>query len=284
MDARSLVILDFSGTLSTAAPQFGRPGHLESELAKSGLEALGIGDAGTFWNEIVGPTWEEGSTTTLGYAALMADRVGKWRAERGGGTDDAAVRRAADLFVGRYLAYSAIDARWEPVLKELETAPAVLTVIATDHYAEATDVLLSRLQHMNIRGMAWGGLKGKEARKGIIIANSADLGFHKSDRPFWEALKAHISAEGIRRVLIVDDFGANEQTSDAYGAPARIAARRRSTLHMLEEVFEAPVEAIDFYCGDMTSGGSGGIDALIERTARKIQAYLERPWAPSMPA
>ena len=277
MHEQTLVILDYSGTLSLEAPRFGHADHLEAELAESGLAALGIRNARLFWDEIVNPTWEEGSTTSIGYAALMADRIRQWQiANVRAVADGSMIQGAAALFVRRYLAHSVIDSRWEPVLKALEQAPAVRTVIATDHYAEATDAILTHLRDMNLAGMALRELQAENAETAIVVANSADLGFHKSDRRFWEAIGTRVPAEELRRALIVDDFGTNEQAADAYGAPARVAERRRRTLEMLQEVFRVSAEAIDFYAQEATAADTGSLDALFRRTTCTIEAYLER--------
>ena len=71
----SLVIFDYSGTLSLEAPCFGRPENLGPALAESGLSGLGVSPE-NFWERIVNPTWEEGSTTAIGYQRLLAARIG----------------------------------------------------------------------------------------------------------------------------------------------------------------------------------------------------------------
>lgn len=71
----TLVMLDFSGTLSIETVRFGQPENLECALLDSGLWALGVDSLKIFWEEIVSPTWERGSTTQIGYVQLLIDAV-----------------------------------------------------------------------------------------------------------------------------------------------------------------------------------------------------------------
>ena len=52
---------------------------------------------------------------------------------------------AVSRFVDAYFEQSTIDSRWRPLLKKLAADPSVRTVIASDHYAEATDVIVGSL-------------------------------------------------------------------------------------------------------------------------------------------
>ena len=70
-----LVILDYSGTLSLEAPNFAEPDRLVRELAASGLADFGIATPALFWEQLVNPTWTEGSTTQSGYKQIIAERA-----------------------------------------------------------------------------------------------------------------------------------------------------------------------------------------------------------------
>ena len=218
----------------------------------------------------------EGSTTAVGYAALMADRINMRRAGKSGtrAGEDAA-RAAAALFVSRYLAYSVIDPRWETLLARLTTAwPATMAMVATDHYAEATHAVIGHLEDRRVRGAALRDMKGRE--RVMAVANSADLGAHKAEPLFWETVGQELRLRAVRRILIVDDWGANEQAADAYGMADLIARRRANTLAMLEEVFRAPVMAVDFTFGgpDAAALPKQDVGVLIERTASAVTAFL----------
>ena len=274
MDPESLIILDYSGTLSIEAPRFARPEHLEEQLAACGLADFGIDRADRFWEEIVNPTWEEGSTTARGYMALITDRVMK---RLGRKTNDGAIVKAAACFVRRYLEASAIDPRWKPLFTWLQATPGVLPVIATDHYAEATDAIIAHLRESGIPGMALHDRTANSGREGaIIVANSADLGVHKACRPFWKIVETRLPLKALRRVLIVDDFGAHEQSGDAYGAPGRIALRRQRTVDLLAGVFGVPVATIDFVWNISESSGAAdeAFDDLFAVTICRIRDFM----------
>ena len=74
MTQRTLLVLDFSGVLSLEAVCFGMPDRLEQALRHSGLWELGV-DGAHYWNDVVKPTWDLGSTTRTPYAYLMAQHV-----------------------------------------------------------------------------------------------------------------------------------------------------------------------------------------------------------------
>jgi hypothetical protein len=278
MAPESLIIFDYSGTLSIGAPRFAEAGHLAAELAACGLAALGIDRPGIFWDEIVLPTWEEGSTTAIGYVTLIETRIRERRRRDGSVEPDAGkIREAAASFVKRYLDDSVIHPAWEPVLGRLNILPGVLTVIATDHYAEATDAIISHLKDRRLQGTALRDVIRRErSRDGIIVANSADLGVSKADRRFWEIVRRYLPLGAICRILLVDDFGAHEQAEDAYGNLDRVVVRRQTTRDMLNDIFHVPVTVLDFH--DATAEPStpprNAFAALVNKTTIAIEDYL----------
>ena len=244
-----LVIFDYSGTLSLEAPRFGRPANLVRALAESGLFSLGVTTPEIFWEEIVGPTWIEGSTTAIGYKRVMAERIAALGLASGATV--AEITAAASRFVDRYLDHSRIDPHWRPLLEKLTGYPDAAVVIATDHYAEATETIIRYLHSWDIPARKAKEGAGENRWLSLFsVANSADIGFWKADRRFWEALKSRFSLETVRSVLIIDDFGFNEDQGDRYGEWARIEARQKKTFTVLGEVFQAGVEVIPFFLKD----------------------------------
>lgn len=189
---------------------FGRPERLGRALSDSGLAALGVATPAAYWSRIVAPTWAAASTSRRPFARFIADRLGP------------AAGRAADRFVADYLAASCIAAPWQPLLADLCRRPRVQVIVATDHYAEATDAIIGHL--------AAAGLKGcplSAADTGAIrVANSADLGAVKADPRFWGRVAA---AAGAGTMILVDDFGAAEAWDAGYGSEAAAARRARRT-------------------------------------------------------
>ncbi|MGZ3595644.1 MAG: hypothetical protein ACXWMV_09865, partial [Syntrophales bacterium] len=72
---KKLIIFDYSGTLSLESTLFGRPDYLMNQLRNCGLTDMGITNPSIFWEQIVNPTWVEGSTTQIGYKKLIEDRI-----------------------------------------------------------------------------------------------------------------------------------------------------------------------------------------------------------------
>lgn len=270
------VIIDYCGTLSLAAPRFGRPESLAHALERSGLAALGVCTPEIFWEQIVDPTWVEASTTSIGYAKAIAGRI----ASLGIAPDvpTAEIAAAALRFVDIYLAASRIDPHWRPVLTGLSGDPAAVAVVATDHYAEATGMIIGYLDAWGIPARKIG--KDRESPPdppaGFLVANSADLGVRKEDRRFWEILKSRLPSAPARRILLIDDFGFNEAPGDSYGEHTKVMTRREKIMANLDQTFRATVEVVPFDLPGPQWGSEAAGAALIEKTAAVIGAFLGR--------
>lgn len=236
-----LVILDFSGTLCLAAPRFAAPDALRDKLEKCGLAALGV-TPDLFWSELVNPTWTEGSTTRAGYRRVLTERLAalKPRASRGD------IDRAVSRFSDSYFRANIVDPLWTAFLRTCVRQAGLATVIATDHYVEATDAILNSLAGLGIPARPITESASPPARQAIRVANSADLGAHKSDLPFWNNVRLALECEEWKGVLLVDDFGINEPEGDAYGEREKIDRRRAETTARLGEVFQATVSCYFF--------------------------------------
>lgn len=269
------VIIDYCGTLSLEAPRFGRPENLVPALDRSGLAALGVSTPEIFWEKLVDPTWDKGSTTSIGYARVMAERIAAL-----GLAPDAPIRdigAATARFVALYLAASRIDPGWRPVLQRLSEVPTVMTVIATDHYAEATEKIIGYLG-------SW-GIDAKNAGKTMapppppaprfFVANSADIGAWKACPRFWENLKSRLPWASVRRILLIDDFGGNEAPGDSYGEREKVRVRQEKTLACLGESFRALLEVTPFHLIQEGAGSEEAAAGLIEKTAARIGGFLE---------
>jgi len=275
MPPEKMVIFDYSGTLSLEAPRFGRPENLVRALEESGLAALGVATPESFWENIVNPTWVEGSTTAIGYTRIMAERIAALR--RAPAAPLSEMEAAASRFVAAYFAASRIDPHWRPVLARLSQHPAALAVIATDLYAEATGKITGYLDSWGISSRKFG--QGEESpslpASGFFVANSADLGIWKADRRFWEILRSCLPLAAVRRILLIDDFGVNEEAGDSYGARAKVLARQEKTIANLRETFRAVVGVAPFYLpGEDRQSEEAGA-RLIAETAVLIDEFLE---------
>jgi len=246
MSAAKLVIFDYSGTLSLEAPRFGASGNLTKTLKETGLVKLGVTTPEIFWEDIVIPSWDEGSTTAVGYKTIFEKRIRKIFPENSAVLSDAEIARSVSDFVDRYFDHSMIDKRWRPALVCLKEAPSVRAIIATDHYREATAAIVRSLGEITISSIS--AVEGYlAARKGsFIVANSAEIGFHKADRKFWDVLKSGVPLTAIQRILLIDDFGSNENVRSAFGTREKVIARQKKTTLLLEEIFDAEVTVIPF--------------------------------------
>ena len=270
---RLTTVFDYSGTLSLEAAAFAKNDVLERQLRLSGLADFGVASPEIFWNRVVNPTWEEGSRTPIGYRRLMVGKISEeWTASRKDASL-AVLDRAAGIFVAQYFSHSRIDPSWRPLLWELYNHPLITTVVATDHYAEATEAIKGQFQDMQMKAVS---LPAEAAEPGgcFFIANSADLGYHKDEEEFWLRVRKQTGWTPGDRLLLVDDFGANEVGGDLYGQEARVAARRQRTTELLTKVFAGRVEVVPFVLsGDETSRDEEA-QLLIGKIAAKIREGL----------
>jgi hypothetical protein len=240
-----LIIFDYSGTLSPAMAEFAKPDNLMHHLQESGLFALGVESVTLFW-EIINATWTKGSTTKAGYKKVLQDQICQLFPEAARSKKREVANAVAD-FADAYFKHSYIDDYWRPVLEMINNNKSVQVIIATDHYAEATDTIINYFGKWKIQAIA--------ANTGIdcnyLVANSADIGAHKAERKFWETVQTNCLIRA-NQILLVDDFGANEQRADAYAQPHMISERRQKTVDLLENVFSAQVEYFLFAAPELS--------------------------------
>jgi hypothetical protein len=267
-----LIIFDYSGTLSLEASRFARPENLVRALEDSGLAALGVATPELFWDQIVGPTWVKGSTTQAGYKKVMAERIAALRTNPD--IPPARIEAAAARFIESYLGQSRIDPLWRPALVRLNGQDRSLQIVATDHYAEATAAIIGHLNALAIPAMPL-GRGGKPGHPSFSVANSADLGAWKADRRFREILKAQLPRQTFRGLLVVDDFGLNEEAGDLYGLLPKVTARQEKTLAVLREVFETPVDIFPFFLASELKESETDRARRIAEAAAHIERFLE---------
>ncbi len=251
--SKLIIVFDYSGTLSLEAVAFAQDDVLKRQLYLSGLADFGVDSPEIFWSGIVNPTWEAGSRSPIGYRRLIVGKISKeWTANRKDSSLDA-LDRAAGSFVARYFSHSPIDPAWRPLLRELYQHPLITAVVATDHYAEATEAIKDQFQDMQIKAVS---LMARDAasRGCFFIANSADLGYRKDEEEFWVVVRKQVHWTPPDRLLLIDDFGANEAAGDHYGQEAKVTARRQSTTEVLKKVFAGRAEIMPFILsGDETT-------------------------------
>jgi hypothetical protein len=277
MSPEKLIIFDYSGTLSLEAPLFARPDQLMKHLGQSGLTDFGIDSPATFWEEIVNPTWTEGSTTSSGYKKVLEKRLRSVSDQNRSVASRVRLPDAVSAFVDSYFSHSRIDYRWKSTLRKLYNNSSIGTIIATDHYAEATDFIVKSLKEFEIEAAPAKEVFANPHRTVFIIANSADLGVHKSDARFWEILKSGLNIDDLRSVTIIDDFGSNEQRGDRYAELKHVHARREKTVRMLETVFQAEIRVIPFMIGDEASAKDDVYENLFAISTAAIEQYMTPP-------
>lgn len=262
-----LILFDYSGTLSLQAVLFGQGDSLLSALEHSGLARLGITPT-LFWEEIVNPTWEEGSTTQVGYRQVMVRRLLEGAAFQNPGAEPWNVpdlQRAVADFVNAYLASSCMEEAWRPLLRKLPGQRGLCAVIATDHYAEATPAIVNYLEKWDIPALPARRAFGIPQPPALIVANSADLGAHKTSPRFWQPLKAGLGLHELKGILLLDDFGYNEQAGDAYSERKRVEGRQEETTRLLREVFSVDPCIFPFFL-ERGKGGQGSEQLILQAT------------------
>jgi hypothetical protein len=158
----------------------------------------------------------------------------------------------------------------------------VQVVIATDHYAEATPLIIGRLADWQIEAKPLSDAISGE-KNPFLIANSSDLGAHKADVRFWQQIRDKSAGQEPFRLLLIDDFGANEDSSDPYGDSAKVLARQEDTGRVLREVFPDDVEIHPFIVAAPTEANNSDEadkDRLyglhISRAVADVRSFLRR--------
>ena len=245
----NLIIIDYSGTLSLEMVRFGCSDTLMKHLEETGLCGLGVSSVEIFWNSIVNPSWEEGSTTGKGYQKLLLERISRLYRSFRSSPDPGRLESAVKDFCSRYFSGSVIDPAWTGLFRFLGDMAETITVIATDHYAEATDSIIRHLGKLEIPAAS---VCSPDAGKGntekpVFVANSADIGALKSSSVFWKSVLGRLGMEKAGRIILIDDFGHNEQKNDPYGAAEKIKRRSRGTAEMLQSFSRDLVNAFPFF-------------------------------------
>lgn len=272
------VILDWSGTLSATSVAFGRPDSLRAALKEAGLAESGLEDPERFWREIVIPTWQEGSTSAIGYGALIARQL--VRSHPAGAAIEPELLRRARRFVGAYLEASAPDPIWRPLLERWSRHPGLRLLIATDHYAEATEAFLRHLEAWGVpvRVLRWplaSDPRPEEAAAEpapIYLANSADVGATKDSPRFWGRVRRLLPERPVR-AWVIDDFGANELSEDPYSAASR--RRQERVLSAMAESWRVPVEGFWLLVPDLGRDPEAALTRYRSRVHEAAQ-WLER--------
>ncbi len=269
----NLVIFDFSGTLSLGAVLFSREKTIRQALKDSGFDALGIDDPETFWNDLVIPTWEEGSTTTKGYIRVLAEQAEQLLRSGSNKPDLETIKKASFHFVNAYFSYSLIDPRWGPSFQFLNNRKDTDTVIATDHYAEATGHIIKEVQKMGLKAAP---LEQALRQEKFFVASSADLGWPKTRQEFWNILKQFLGPGFYEQILLIDDFGFNEQ-EDFYGGKTKALKRRQKVSSLVEEAFTAKPGTFPFFLEQAYPNGEGlsrSYPDLIEKAHLFLETHL----------
>lgn len=274
MSLDKLIIFDYSGTLSLEAPLFAGPDTLMKHIAETGLRDFGIDSPRVFWEQLVNPTWKAGSTTATGYQKVLAERIVTVLQPDLPLTQRARLADAVESFVQRYLNHSRIDPSWKPLLTRIQAHPSVKAVIATDHYAEATDAIIKFLGEWRIHALKPSEAARDSRASRFIVANSADLGVHKADPRFWQILKTGLCLDDIGRILIIDDFGYNEQYADDYSDRLKVETRMNQTVKILEVAFSATVEVFPVLIGTHPAGRDAWIEKLIGEASAAVERHL----------
>jgi hypothetical protein len=229
-----------------------------------------------FWNELVLPGWEEGSLTARGYTSVLAECLRLFTENRGTPAPEAVIHAAAHSLAESYFNHSPIENAWKNILLRLAAAPGAFSIIATDHYAETTDHIRGLLAAWNIAARSVSRPAG-ESGNPFIIANSADLGAHKNTAAFWKTVRSALGDCPQPFVYLIDDFGFNENSGDAYGGREKALCRREKTAACVKEVFGCEPEVFSFFLDEKARAAGGKVlRKTHEILVRRASAFISR--------
>lgn len=269
----ALVVLDFSGTLSPDAVRFAAPDRIVEELRRAGLWELGIDSTALFWEQVIDPSWHEGSTTTTSYLAVLSDAVAEVLRTRDRDVAREIIERCVGAFAVRYFACSTIAPQWRGYLTRVIGRGDTTVVVATDHYAEATAHIGAELATLGIASAPISDSLTDEPR--VAVANSADLGCHKATARYWQAIGRTLGPHPVSCLVLIDDFGANEATGDTYADPAQVARRHAGASALLSEVFAVDPDVYPFTLPPEATASD--IQRMVDDAERFTMNVLSRP-------
>lgn len=265
MEPMTLVIFDYSGTLSLGAIEFGKPASLKQHLEKSGMAGIGIDTADRYWHDVINPTWSGASTSNTGFRSAIAGCIRKMKKP---GATPQLIETAVAKFLDAYMHHSYIDKRWQPLLSDIQNRPNTLGLIATDHYAEATTAILAHLAALGISATSATKKISQDGKNTFLVANSADIGCLKADRQFWGTLLKTCLPLPVKKLVLVDDFGLNEQDFSRYTESSSIENRIIATRQALGGAFDVNPRVIKFHAGRGTN------DAIVT-TIKTVMEILQ---------
>jgi hypothetical protein len=138
------------------------------------------------------------------------------------------------------------------------------------------------LEAMNIRCARVSEVPCSGEVSSVIVANSADLGFHKASTRFWGILKAKMGITDLAGLILVDDFGYNEEKSARYSDRHKVKTRENETVKVLREVFQTDIHVAPFMLESIRDHGLNGLPGdlyeryghLIEKKGQAIEGFL----------
>lgn len=280
------------------AVRFGEPERLKKSLQESGLWSLGVDSLTFFWEEIVNPTWQEGSTTQIGYRELIVQSLNKKLGAsnvidpnslpnlqpdvdsdhsaklQSGRSQPSQLQNSATAFTEHYFSASTFDLGWQPLLSQLVHDPDCWLLIATDHYAEATEHICHQLRRFGFTGRSLLDARATSSASvdssTVWVANSADLGGLKSTPQFWMMVRANLLPAKLDRIVLIDDFGSNEQGADMYAQNEKVKQRMTQTNQVIGEQFGVEPTIVHFdLSGQSNNWDFSNIHLVFERPSRK---------------
>ena len=165
---------------------------------------------------------------------------------------------------------------WVSTLAAVSAHPDTAALVATDHYAEATAAVMGHLRGLGIPAIPVKSARTADLQHSFLIANSADIGYHKANPLFWQKLRARLGPVQPVGILLIDDFGANEADRSSYAAADAVCLRKEKTVAVLEQVFSAPVTALPFVV-ETTGDVKDAQNRRIQEAHRIVFDFLAAP-------
>jgi len=141
-------------------------------------------------------------------------------------------------------------------------------IVATDHYAEATEAIIGHLAALGLSGAPLAA--AASAPRDVRVANSADLGCRKTDPSYWRKVASAVGGKPAA-VILVDDFGAGERGASGYAAREAAARRKQLTAQALRAAGDWTVRV---YAVAPADGGVSALAAVVAAVEDVIREAL----------
>jgi hypothetical protein len=233
---KHLICIDYSGTLSLTMPEFASK-WLNYYLEECGLTMYPIPVGEDFFREMIIPVWEEASIKDVPYARCLTRQIMKETKIPKELEEE--ILYKTHCLIHAYFIKGTIDSQWKKLLQFLLSKKDTFIIVVSDHYFDARHYFPFHLRELGFQSQVLENNISIRKKGTIYLAISAIMGNRKDHPHFWKNLKEKLSMEHdeIRNVVLIDDFGSQENDFGFYNSSEKITSRQKNIKQAIQKAF-----------------------------------------------